>query len=568
MKPTDVRESFAAARERWEKTTVADSLRRQPEGERHVTWSEIPVERLYGPAGEIPEGYPERIGFPGQFPYTRGAQATGYRAKTWTRRPITGFRSPADTNRRVRELLRQGQTGLHFVFDYPTLGGYDSDDPIAEGEIGVSGIPIDSLDDVRTLLDGIPLEGISISYSHWGPYILSFLLALADERGVPYEKLAGTTQNDVLMYYHSCPWWDLPLAGNMKLFVDVCEFAVGRMPMWNPVSISGYNIRDGGCSAVQEIAFTLADAIAYLDACQERGIKVEDIAPRFSFMLCSHMDFFEELCKMRAIRRMWAKVIRDRYGSADRRAQRFRFHAQTSGASLTAQQPHNNIVRGTVEAMAAILGGAQSLHVSCYDETYGLPTEDAIRVSLNTQNVLANEAGLVATVDPLGGSYFVEALTDELEKRAAALLAEIDELGGMVRAAKSGWVMAQKHAWAARYQAEVDRGERPIVGVNCYRVEEREEIRFLRPDAQAQREKVEKLRALRARRDAGAAKRAWEAMRDAARGGENVVPYAITAAKADVTLGEMFRAMRAVYGEVPAREHLYDRMDATEEAMR
>jgi methylmalonyl-CoA mutase N-terminal domain/subunit len=568
MKSNDERERIDGARKRWEKGPVAESLHRVAERRNLRTWSGIPIARLYGPPDRTNERYLDAIGFPGEFPYTRGAQATGYRAKLWTRRPITGFRSPADTNRRVRELLRQGQTGLHFVFDYPTLGGYDSDDPIAEGEIGVSGIPIDSLEDVRALLDGIELDQISISYSHWGPYILSFLLALADERGIPYEKLAGTTQNDVLMYYHSCPWWDLPLAGNMKLFTDVCEFAVRHMPSWNPVSISGYNIRDGGCSAVQEIAFTFGDAIAYLDACLERRLTVAEVAPRFSFMLCAHIDFFEELCKMRAMRRMWARIIRDRYGCSDPRAQRFRFHAQTSGASLTAQQPHNNIVRGAVEAMAAVLGGAQSLHVSCYDETYGLPTDDAIRVSLATQNILAHEAGLVSTVDPLGGSYFVETLTDELETRAAALLAEIDELGGMVSAAKSGWVMAQKHSFAARYQAEIDRAERTIVGVNDYRVEEAQEIHFLRPDPQAQREKVERLRALRARRDAARAKRARDAMRDAARAGENVVPHAIAAARADVTLGEMFAAMREVYGEVPARERAFDRMDGTEEPVR
>jgi methylmalonyl-CoA mutase, N-terminal domain len=568
MDGDDGRESVREAFERWERDPVRSSLTRLPERARIRTWSEIPVERLYAPADPAPEGYLERIGFPGQYPFTRGAQATGYRAKPWTRRPITGFRAAADTNRRVRELLRQGQTGLHFVFDYPTLAGYDSDAPIAEGEIGVSGIPIDSLEDVRTLLDGIALDEISISYSHWGPYILSFLLALADERGVPYDKLAGTTQNDVLMYYHSCPWWDLPLAGNMKLFADVCEFAVRRMPLWNPVSISGYNIRDGGCTAVQEIAFTFADAIAYLDACVERGLTVEEVAPRFSFMLCAHIDFFEELCKMRAMRRMWAHIIRDRYGSNDPRAQRFRFHAQTSGTSLTAQQPHNNIVRGTVEAMAAVLGGAQSLHISCYDETYGLPTDDAIRVSLSTQNILAHEVGIANTVDPLGGSYFVEALTDELEKRAAALLADIDRQGGMVQAAKSGWVMAEKHAWAVRVQAEIDRGERTIVGVNDFRVEETEEIHFLRPDPEAQRAQIERVRALRARRDGAAAKRTCQAMRDAAAGGENVVPHAIAAAKANVTLGEMFQAMRDVYGEVPARERLYDAVDTTEEALR
>lgn len=544
-------------REAWEADQVAKATERFPERSGLQTWSGLPIERLYTPEHRPPDGYRDRLGLPGRFPYTRGVQPTGYRAKLWTRRPITGFRTAGDTNKRVHELLRGGQTGLHFVFDYPTLGGFDSDHEFAAGEIGVSGIPVDSIEDMRDLLTGIPLADISVSYSHWGPYILSFLLAYADEAGVPYESLSGTTQNDVLMYYHSCPWWDLPLEANLKLFVDVVEFAVQRMPRWNPVSISGYNIREGGCSAVQEMAFTFGDAIAYLDACLERGLTVEQVAPRFSFMLCAHMDFFEEVCKMRGMRRMWATIIRERYGCEDPRAQKLRFHAQTSGASLTAQQPLNNIIRGTVEAMASIMGGAQSLHVSCYDETYGLPTDEAIRVSLNTQNILASEAGMANTVDPLGGSYFIESLTDALEEQAWELLAKIDGQGGMVNAARSGWVNQEKQRWAEQFQAEVDLGERTIVGVNSVRVKEEEEINYLRPDPAAQKWQIERVEALRARRDADAAEKAWTALRDAAAGGENVVPFAIEAARQNVTLGEMYRAMRAVYGEVPRHEKRY-----------
>lgn len=551
--PTDDFAHIRRERKRWEREYVERAIERFPEPENVTTWSEIPVERLYTPEHSASE-YIDTLGFPGAFPFTRGVQSTGYRARMWTRRPITGFRTARHTNRRVHELLKAGQTGLHFVFDYPTLAGYDSDHPLAEGEVGVSGIPVDSIEDIHDLLEGISPADISISYSHWGPYILSFLLAYADEQGVPFKQMAGTTQNDVLMYYHSCPWWDLPLDANMKLFVDVVEFVGDNMPQWNPVSISGYNIRDGGCSAVQEIAFTLGDAIAYLDACVERGLEVCKVAARFSFMLCAHIDLFEEACKMRAIRRMWAHLIQDRYGCTHESCQKFRFHAQTSGASLTAQQPHNNIVRGTVQAMASALGGAQSMHISCYDETYGLPTEDAIRVSLATQTILAHEVGLANTVDPLGGSWFVEALTDELERRAWLLLEQIEGQGGMVEAARSGWVMEQKQAWSQRYQEEVDEGERTVVGVNTFRVSETEEIPYLRPDPEAQRAQAERVQRLRERRDGGAAEDARAALRDAAAAGRNTVPYAVAAAHAGVTLGEMYEAMREVFGEVPEEE--------------
>ncbi|MBK8739130.1 MAG: methylmalonyl-CoA mutase [Betaproteobacteria bacterium] len=491
---------------------------------------------------------------PDSFPFVRGVHPTGYRGKMWTRRPITGFNSPARTNERVRQLLRSGQTGLHFVFDYPTLGGYDADHPLAEGEIGVSGVPMNTLDDMRTLLEGIDLERVSLSYSHWGPYVLSFLLALADERGVPYERISGTTQGDVLMYYHSCPWWDLPLRANMKLFVDVAEFAAQRMPRWNPISISGYNIRDGGCSAVQEMAFTFGDAIAYLDACLERGLTAAQVAPRLSFMLCAHIDFFEEICKMRAMRRMWAHIIRDRYHCDLPQAQALRFHAQTSGVALTAEEPLNNIARGAIQALAAVLGGAQSLHISCFDETYGLPTEQAARVSLNTQNIIAFEALAGQTVDPLGGSYFLETRTNELEQLAWAMLREIDDQGGMVNAAEAGWVRERKLAWARQYQREVESKERIIVGVNEFVSGEPQSIPYMRPDEQAQREQKERTQAFKRNRDQARASAAQAALREAAASGANVMPAAIRAARDGVTLGEMYETMRAVFGEVPAAE--------------
>lgn len=557
MSSAEHQEEIRRRRQEWEDGVLTETLVKRPEREDVTTFSGIPVHRLYGPEDRSDGEYLERIGFPGEFPFTRGVQATGYRGKMWTRRPITGFRSANDTNKRVKQLLGGGQSGLHFVFDYPTLAGYDSDHPLADGEVGVSGIPVDSLEDVRALLADIDLAELSVSYSHWGPYILSFLLAHADEQGVPYEQIAGTSQNDVLMYYHSCPWWDLPLEANIKLFVDLVEFTIERMPKWNAVSISGYNIRDGGCSAVQEIAFTFGDAIAYLDACAERGLPLAEVTRRFSFMLCAQIDLFEEVCKMRAMRRMWASIVRDRYGITDPSCQKLRFHAQTSGTSLTAQQPYNNIVRGTVQALASVLGGAQSLHVSCFDETYGLPTEEAIRVSLNTQNVLADEAGVANTVDPLGGSYYVEALTDELERQAWQLIAEIDEQGGMVAAARSGWVLQQKHEWAEKYQHDVDSGRRRVVGVNSYRADEAQEIPFLKPDPTGQHEQVERVRAVRASRDAAIAQKARDALRDAALAGQNVMPYAIDAARSMVTLGEMYAALREVYGEVPEDEKRY-----------
>lgn len=547
-------DSLMIERAEWDKGKLLSPFPDKPVS----TISGNPIRPIYGPTDVNPTAtYSEKLSYPGTFPFTRGAYATGYRGKPWTRRPIAGVGTAEETNQRVKELLASGQTGLHFVFDYPTLAGIDSDDPMAAGEIGVSGVPVDSIHDVRRLVDGIQLDDVTLSYSHWGPYFLAFLLAVADERGIPYSRLAGTTQNDVLMYYHSCPFWDLPLDANMKLFTDVVEFTVTQMPRWNPVSISGYNIRDGGCSAVQEIAFTFGDAIAYLDAAVERGLSAGAVARRFSFMLCAHIDFFEEICKMRAMRRMWARLLKDRYGCDDPHAQRLRFHAQTSGLTLTAQQPLNNIVRGTVQALAAALGGAQSMHVSCFDETYGLPTELAARTSLNTQNILAFETGVSATSDPLGGSYFIEALTDELEAKGWELLAEVESVGGMVEAAKSGWVMEQKLIYAREYQARIDRGDRIVVGVNAFQVDAEQEIPFTRPKSEVQEQQAAQIAEIKRSRDAAQARKAIDELRRAMAAGANVMPAAVNAAHAQVSLGEMHKAFADISGEVPAQERRF-----------
>jgi methylmalonyl-CoA mutase N-terminal domain/subunit len=400
------------AREIWETEKVTEDLKRIPERQKEFkNTSGIRVKGIYAP-DDLSINYLDEVGFPGQFPYTRGVDATGYRARLWTHRPITGFQSAEETNKRFKFLLKQGQTGLHFVFDMPTLTGYDSDDPLSEGEVGLGGMAIDSLADFEALLDGIRLDEVSVSYSHWGPVIMAMLLAIAEKQGVPFHKLRGTTQNDVLMYFHSCHFFDLPIQANMKHFADLVEFATQHMPQWYTVSISGYNCREGGCSAVQEMAFAFGDAIAYINVCLERGLKIDNFVKRFSFMLNGHIDFFEEICKYRAMRRMWAKILRDKFGATDSRSLQLRFHTQTSGASLTAQRPLNNIARSTIEALAAVLGGTQSLHVSCYDECYSVPSQQAAQVSLDIQNIIAHETGVASTVDPVGGSYYVESLTN------------------------------------------------------------------------------------------------------------------------------------------------------------
>lgn len=549
------------AKEKWETEKIREALQRMPETQKEFTnTSGILIERIYTPT-DVSINYLDKLGFPGEYPYTRGVNVTGYRARPWTRRPITGFQGGEETNRRFKYLIEQGQTGLHFVFDMPTLTGYDSDHPLAEGEVGLGGMAVDSLADIEALLDGIRMDDVSVSYSHFGPVILAMLLAVAEKQKVPFNRLRGTTQNDMLMYFHSCAVFDLPLRANMKLFADVVEFATRHMPQWHTVSISGYNCREGGCSAVQEMAFALGDAIAYIEACLERGLKIDDFIHRFSFMLDAHIDFFEEICKYRAMRRMWPKILRERFGSTEPRSWQLRFHTQTSGASLTTQQPLNNIVRSTVECLAAVLGGTQSLHVSCYDEGFSVPSQQAAQVSLNTQNIIGYETGIASTMDPLGGSYYVENLTNQMEDRAWKIIDQIEEQGGMVEAALSGWVQQEKANYAKHFQREIEEKKRIIVGVNAFQSEEPLPIEIFRMPPEFEQEKIARLQKLRRDRDNNAVKRALENLIRACEREENTLLHTLEAVKTYATFGEIYQAMRQVYGEV-TREEMYSAYSA------
>ena len=547
-------EKIDKARQKWEKEKVGKAIQRIPERDAgFVNTSGIPIERLYTPS-DVAINYLADLGFPGEYPYTRGVDATGYRARVWTHRPITGFQSAEETNKRFKFLLKHGQTGLHFVFDMPTLTGFDSDDPLAQGEVGLGGMAIDSLADFEALLDGIRLDEVSVSYSHWGPVIMGMLLAIAEKQNVPFHKLRGTTQNDVLMYFHSCHFFDLPIHANMKHFVDLVEFATQHMPQWYTVSISGYNCREGGCSAVQEIAFALGDAIAYIDGCLERGLKIDQFVKRFSFMLNAHMDFFEEICKYRVMRRMWAKLLRKKFGASDPRSLQLRFHTQTSGASLTAQRPLNNIARSTIEALAAVLGGTQSLHVSCYDEAYSVPSEQAAQVSLDIQNIIAHETGVGNTIDPLGGSYYIESLTNQIEERAWELLEEIEKQGGMLEASLSGWVQGQKAEYAHQLQDELEKKKRIIVGVNEFQSDDSLPIEIFRIAPDFEQEKVSKLQELKRKRDKSSVKMTLEKLIKACERKENTIRPTMEAVNAYATFGEIYNAMREVYGSVTTSE--------------
>lgn len=542
---------------RWEEETVALSLQRFPEQKDDFrTGSGIKVNRVYTPLDTEQVDYLEDLGLPGEYPFTRGVQATGYRAKLWTRRPITGFQTAQETNERFKMLLKRGQTGLHFVFDYPTLSGLGAGHPLAIGEVGRGGIPMNTLRDMEILLDGVEIDKITLSFSYWGPIILAMLIAVADQRGISREKIQGTLQNDVLMYYHSCPWFELPLKPNMKMFVDVVEFAVKNMPKWNVVNISGYNIREGGCSATQEVAFTLGDAMAYIDACLERGLCIDEFVQLFSFHLDVHNDFFEEICKMRALRRMWAKIIKQRYGAKESKSMLFRFHSQTAGSTYTAQQPLSNVIRGTLQAMAAVLGGTQSLHVSSYDEALSLPTEEAASLSVNTQNIIAFESGVCRTVDPLGGSYYVESLTNQIEEEAWGILAEIEQQGGMVKAALNGWIQQQKTEFMEQHLKKVEKGEEIIVGVNYNVLPDEKQIELLSFSEQFEEEYIDNLKSLIKSRDNSQVEKKLQELRKACEAGENVVNATIEAVKSYATLGEMYSIFRTVWGEMQQHEML------------
>jgi methylmalonyl-CoA mutase, N-terminal domain len=522
----------------------------RPEREElHSTISGIPVEPLYSPES-VDVDYGRDLGAPGEFPFTRGVYPSMYRGRLWTMRQFAGFGTASETNERFRYLLEHGQTGLSTAFDMPTLMGYDSDHPRALGEVGREGVAIDSLDDMETLFAGIPLGEVSTSMTINSPaaILLAFYVAVGDGQGVARDRLRGTVQTDILKEYIAQKEFIFPPEPSMRLVVDMIEWCAAELPRMHPVSISGYHIREAGSTAAQELAFTLADGFAYVDAALDRGLDVDEFAPRLSFFFNAHIDFFEEIAKYRAARRIWARELRDRYGAKNPRSWLMRFHTQTAGVSLTAQQPRVNIVRTAIEALAAVLGGTQSLHTNSFDEALALPTEEAALLALRTQQVIAHETGVVRTIDPLGGSYYLEELTNRLEAEAYDYFRRIDQLGGVVAAIRDNFFQREIAEASFRYQAEVEAEERIVVGVNHYELDEDEPIPILRIDPGLEREQIGRVRAVRGRRDSDAAEGAVVRLKQVAAGDGNLMDPILAAAKACVTMGEMCDALREVWG--------------------
>ena len=508
------------------------------------------VEPLYTALDVSPDSA-EELGVPGVYPFTRGIHPTGYRGKLWTMRQFAGFGSARDTNARFKFLLEHGQTGLSTAFDFPTLMGYDSDHPRSEGEVGKTGVAISSLADMEVLFDGIPMDEVSTSMTINGPAIIlwAFYIAAAEKQGVSSEKLRGTIQNDILKEYMAQHAWCFPIEPALRLIVDCFEWGSTHAPQWNTISISGYHIREAGATAAQELAFTLADGFTYVERGMARGLDVDDFAPRLSFFWDIHNDFFEEIAKLRAARRIWARHMKERYGARSPRSWVMRFHSQTAGVTLTAQQPTNNVVRVAYQALAAVLGGTQSLHTNSMDETLALPTEQAVQVALRTQQILAYESGVPNVIDPLGGSYYLEALTDKLEREAEALFQEIDNVGGVVRGLETGWLQRKIAESAARQQWEVEQHRRVIVGVNEFVTDEPElTIPILKIGEQVEREQRERMAEMRRTRDNQRCAAALDALRAAARGTENTMPYILECARAYCTLYEIRAALEDVFG--------------------
>ena len=517
---------------------------------RFATDAEIPIADLYTPL-EAPVDYLSDLGFPGEFPFTRGVQSSMYRGRFWTMRQYAGFGDALESNRRYHYLLKQGQTGLSVAFDLPTQMGRDPDHPLALGEVGKVGVSIASLDDMRVLTDGLPLGSIttSMTINATAATLLSLYVAVADERGIPRSALGGTIQNDILKEYIARGTYIYPPRPSLRLTTDTFAFCKAELPKWNTISISGYHIREAGSDAVQEVAFTLADGIAYVEAALKAGLAVDEFASRLSFFFNAHNHLLEEVAKFRAARRLWARIMRDRFGAKDPRSWALRFHAQTAGSSLQAQQPQVNVVRTTLQALAAVLGGAQSLHTNSFDEALALPSEKAALLALRTQQVIAHESGIADLVDPLGGSYALEALTFEIERRASEYIASIDELGGMVAAIEAGFPQREIEARAYEYQRAIEDKRKIVVGVNEFVVDEPPIEGLLKVNPRLEREQVERVRRTRSARDGQAAAEALAALESAARGSENLVPRILTAVKALATVGEIAERMRVVFGE-------------------
>jgi methylmalonyl-CoA mutase, N-terminal domain len=533
---------------RWAEHATLSSNRRQA---KFTTVSGEPIEPLYTPADIAHQNYFSDIGFPGEYPYTRGIHPSMYRVRLWTMRQFAGFGTPEDTNARYHYLLDRGQTGLSVAFDLPTLMGRDCDDPQSEGEVGICGVSISSLADMEILFSGIHVKDISTSMTINAPaaMVLAFYIAVAESQGAQKKDLRGTIQADILKEYIAQKEWIYPPLPSMRVVTDMVEYCAHELPQWNPISISGYHIREAGSTAVQELAFTLADGFAYVEACIERGMRVDEFAPRLSFFFNSHLDFFEEIAKYRAARRIWARRMKNKYGAQDPKSLALRFHTQTAGCTLTAQQPENNIVRTAYQALAGVLGGTQSLHTNSMDETLALPSEKAVKIALRTQQIIAHETGVTNTVDPLGGSYFVEALTDRMEQEAEAYFEKIDALGGVIPAIEEGFFQREIADAAYRYQCELDAKEKIIVGVNEF-VEEEEQVSIplLRISPEVERKQRKRLAELRNSRNAAEVDRCLGTLKRAAEEGTNLLPPLIACTRAYVTLGEMCGKLADVFG--------------------
>ncbi|HLG13264.1 MAG TPA: methylmalonyl-CoA mutase family protein [Blastocatellia bacterium] len=553
MSTTELTSRLQEAEQEWEDRTLKPTLKRAPESKASFTTTSLtPLDRLYTPNSLPDFDYETELGFPGQPPYTRGIHATGYRGRLWTMRQFAGFGSAFDTNQRFKYLLDHGQTGLSVAFDLPTLMGYDSDHPISEGEVGKCGVAISSLADMEVLFDGIPLDQVTTSMTINAPasMIFAMFLAVAERQGADWKNVGGTIQNDILKEYIAQKEWIYPPRQSMRLIVDTIEFCTREVPRFNPISISGYHIREAGSTALQELAFTLRDGIEYVEYAVNRGMDVDEFAPRLSFFFNSHNDFFEEIAKYRAARRIWHRVMTERFGARNPRSWALRFHTQTAGVSLTAQQPLNNIVRVAIQALAGVLGGTQSLHTDAYDEALALPSDEAALIALRTQQIIAHESGAVNTVDPLGGSYFVEKLTRDMEEGAFDYFRKIDGFGGMIEAIDAGFPQREIQEASYQYQLAVDSKEKIIVGVNDYvMAEEPMEVPLLQIDESVAALQSKRLEKLRAERDNARVERSLKALADGARGSDNTMPLLLDCARAYATLGEMCDALRPVYGE-------------------
>ncbi|MBE0520324.1 methylmalonyl-CoA mutase family protein [Candidatus Bathyarchaeota archaeon] len=543
---------IAKERERWEKTTLPKWIGQSPERKSEFrNHSGTLIKRVYTPEDIKDLDYMRDLGFPGEYPFTRGVHATMHRGRLWTMRQFSGYGTAEQTNQRFKYLLKEGETGLSIAFDYPSIRGYDSDHPFSKGEVGICGVAVSSLKDMEVLFNGIPLDKVTTSMTINGPaaMLLAMYIAVGNKQGVPMEKLGGTTQNDVLKEFFAQKLIIFPPKPSLKLVTDIVEYCTKHVPRWNPISISGYHIREAGGNAVQELAFTLYDGITYVESCLERGMKVDEFAPRLSFFFAAHNDLFEEIAKFRAARRIWAKTMKERFHAKNPRSMWMRMHVQTAGFTLTAQQPLNNITRVTIQALSAVLAGTQSLHTNSFDEALALPSEEAVRIALRTQQIIAHESGVVNTIDPLAGSYYVENLTNEMEERTMEYFRKLDDMGGAIPAIEKGFFQKEIADSAYEYQKEVDEKRRILVGVNDYTTEEKQPIKVLRVDPKVEEEQVTSLHKLKSERDNKKVNEMLEKLHYATEKDENLMPIIIDAVKAYATIGEICDVLRKIYGE-------------------